>query len=255
MGTIIPFIPFPKAFVKYLPKIADRPYSKIEAAFCLMVDYDDQNEVTISGYAKLWQWNKKTVSKFISDHGARIVYLKDTLNYRNQKGLISILKRDLKGTKKGLTMFIDNKDLVTNRDLRGTKKGLKRDQSLVTTIEPKPKPKPKDIYPKSFKKLLEDYPNVDGSESQTFKNWKSTKKVLSEDDIYTACMNSAEKQKQNSKGDPFYFQLSNLLSKRKYQGDLPGLVNWKSEKGKEDDNGSARAERIKKQTQELLNGQ
>lgn len=151
MGTIIPFVPLAKAFVKYLPKIADRPYSKVEAAFCLMVDYDDQNEVTISGYAKLWQWNKKTVSKFIIDHGAFIIYPKDTGNYKNQKGLIGILKRDkslpLKGTKKGLIRFIDNSDLDSNRDLKGTKKGLittlKKDKSLVTTIEPKPKPEPK----------------------------------------------------------------------------------------------------------------
>ncbi len=141
MGTIIPFVPLAKSFVKYLPKIADRPFSKIEAAFCLMVDYDDQNEVTISGYAKLWQWNKKTVSKFIINHGARIIYPKDTTNHKNQRGLISILKRDLKGTNKGLITFIDNKDLATNRDLTGTKQGLNRDKSLPSTIEPKPEPK------------------------------------------------------------------------------------------------------------------
>jgi hypothetical protein len=177
MGTIIPFVPLAKSFVKYLPKIADRPFSKIEAAFCLMVDYDDQNEVTISGYAKLWQWNKKTVSKFIIDHGAQIIYPKDTGNYKNQRGLISILKKDLKVSNKGLIGFIDNKDLQTNRGLKGTKEGLKRDKSMVTTIEPKPKPKknntilkPENVTEQTWNDFLTHRKNLKAPITQTVIN-------------------------------------------------------------------------------------
>lgn len=161
MGTIIPFIPLAKAFKKYLPKVAERPFSPIEAAFSLMIDYDDQNEVTVAGYAKLWKWNKKTVSKFITDHGAKIVYPKDTKVFKNQRGLISILKRDLKGTNKGLIVFIDNKDLQTNRVLKGTKEGLKRDLSVPSTIEPKPKPK-KYIYSNEFEEVWKITPKRNG---------------------------------------------------------------------------------------------
>ncbi len=157
MGTIIPFVPLAKSFAKYLPKIAGRKYGEVEAAFSLMIDYDDQNDVTISGYAKLWKWNKKTVAKFIKDHGACIVYPKDTKNYKNQRGLISILKRDLNGTNKGLIAFIDNKDLDSNRGLNGAKKGYKKDKSLVTTKEPKPNPKIKDIPQNEFAEQEEFY--------------------------------------------------------------------------------------------------
>ena len=150
MGTIIPFVPLAKSLVKYLPKIADRPYSKVEAAFCVMVDYDDQKPVTIRGYAKLWQWNKKTVLKFLTDHGAMIIYPKNTGDYKNQRGSIGILKRDQSGTNQGPIRFINNKDLSSNRDQSGTNQGPIRDQSVPPTIEPKPKPKPKQRTSKIF---------------------------------------------------------------------------------------------------------
>lgn len=229
MGTIIPFVPLAKAFKRYLPKIADRKYGEIEAAFSLMIDYDNQNEVTISGYAKLWKWNKKTVSKFIKDHGAMIIYPKDTENYKNQRGLITILKRDQKGTNKGLIAFIDNKDLTTNRDLKRTKEGLKKDQSLPPTIEPDPKPDPKEItYSKTFLKLCTDYPGKIGSKSQTFKNFKTTKNKFSwtDDQVYQAAMNMSKKQDaDNQKGDVYYYQLSNVLG-LKYRDDLPDLLEF-----------------------------
>lgn len=99
----------------------------------------------------------------------------------------------------------------------------KSTQSKVKEIKVKEK---EIVYPDPFIKLITDYPNTNGSKSQTFKNWKDTKKILSEDQIYLACMNSAKRQKQNSKTEPYYFQLSNLLSKRKYQGDLKELLKW-----------------------------
>jgi hypothetical protein len=102
----------------------------------------------------------------------------------------------------------------------------KSTQSKVKEIERKKKGKE---YTQQFLKLCEDYPGEIGSKSQTFKNYKTAKKKkdLSDDQIYLACMNSAAKNKAESKGDEiFYYQLSNVVG-QKYSDDLPDLLNYK----------------------------
>ena len=46
------WIAIDKNLAKHFP---DRPFSKIEAGFSLTLDYDNNNLVTVAGYAKLWQ--------------------------------------------------------------------------------------------------------------------------------------------------------------------------------------------------------
>ncbi len=92
--------------------------------------------------------------------------------------------------------------------------------------ESKKKVKNKEItYPKEFIKLWTDYPNTKGSKTQTFKNYQTTKKNLSPDQIYSACINSIKKQ--DDEKNEMYFQLSNLIGE-KYRGDLNDLLNYKS---------------------------
>jgi hypothetical protein len=47
-------VPISKALVRELP--TDRTFSKVEAAFSLQVDFDQDNLVTVAGYSKRWNW-------------------------------------------------------------------------------------------------------------------------------------------------------------------------------------------------------
>jgi hypothetical protein len=81
------------------------------------------------------------------------------------------------------------------------------------------------IYPREFLRLWNDYPNTNGSKTQTHKNYLACKKQLglSDEQIYTAAMNSAKKQR--AKGITHLFQLSNVLG-TKYRDDLPELLYY-----------------------------
>jgi hypothetical protein len=88
--------------------------------------------------------------------------------------------------------------------------------------------KKKEINNIHFEKLFTDYPNTKGSKSQTLKNYNSSKKKykLTDEQIYTACMNSVQKQKDSGNED-FIYQLSNVLG-QKYGDDLPGLLVYET---------------------------
>jgi len=140
------WIPISKNFINTLPK--DRPYTKLEAAYCLQLDYDNNNKVTVSGYSDLWQWSRKKVSLFFDKMGIEIIYPEATQKIKNQRGYIKLLssgydeghitlhKRDIKGTYKGHIRLIDFSTLQTEKNIKGTYKGHKRDIKGSTTIEP-----------------------------------------------------------------------------------------------------------------------
>lgn len=89
--------------------------------------------------------------------------------------------------------------------------------------ERKGKEPSKDIYLELFLKLCTDYPGKIGSKSQTFKNYKTTKKQFLWNDEQTcqAVMGLVEKQRDENKGgDIYFYQLSNVLG-QKYRDDLP----------------------------------
>jgi transcriptional regulator with XRE-family HTH domain len=50
-------------FIELLPK--SRPYVPLEAAFCLQCDADENNPISISGYAKSWGWSRTKVRNFL----------------------------------------------------------------------------------------------------------------------------------------------------------------------------------------------
>jgi hypothetical protein len=78
------WIPLSKALLRELP--TDRPFSKVEAAFSLQVDYDQDNPVTVAGYAKRWNWTRKKVMNFFDEIGVYIAYPQNTAEKQNQKG-------------------------------------------------------------------------------------------------------------------------------------------------------------------------
>jgi hypothetical protein len=78
------WIPLSKELTRYLP--VSRPYSNIEAAFSLSVDYDNGNQVSISGYAKLWRWSRKKVRMFLTKLGIEIVYPENTKKIQSSNG-------------------------------------------------------------------------------------------------------------------------------------------------------------------------
>lgn len=129
------WIPLDKNLSSHLPK--NTPFSHIDAMFSLMLDYDSENLVTVSGYAQLWRWSRKKVNKFLSDTGIEIIYPENTRRKPNQKGHIRIHKRDIKGTYKGQIRAIDNKELSEVGDIKGTNEGHKRDIKGSTTKETK----------------------------------------------------------------------------------------------------------------------
>lgn len=66
------WVPIDKEFRKLLPK--DRPYTELEAAFCLQLDFDElNNKVSCAGYAKLWQWTPKKVQCFLKKMEVKII--------------------------------------------------------------------------------------------------------------------------------------------------------------------------------------
>jgi hypothetical protein len=112
------WIPISKAFVKSLPK--DRPYTELEAAYCLQIDYDKNNTVTVTGYSHLWQWGKKRVYRFFKRMGIAIEYPDNTTNIQRQRGHIKI--GDCKETEKSLIRLIDNRGLEHTTTLKGDRK-------------------------------------------------------------------------------------------------------------------------------------
>ena len=99
------WVPVSKFFVKTLPK--DRAFTKLEAVFCLQLDFNNKNQVTIAGYSDQWQWSRRKVMKFFKELGIKILYRKDTAKWQNQKGQIASLARTDSDTDNGQIRFID----------------------------------------------------------------------------------------------------------------------------------------------------
>lgn len=126
------WVPISKALVKELP--SDRPFSKVEAAFSLQIDFDNNREVSIAGYAKQWDWSRKRVGSFFKELGISIKYPNSTSKYQNQKGQIWIQIGDRSGTDREQIFIINNKDLQTSESRSGADRGQIRSRSGYTTI-------------------------------------------------------------------------------------------------------------------------
>lgn len=132
------WVPISKALVSYLPKT--RPYSEVEAAISLQVDYDRNSTVTIAGYSNLWGWSRGKVSRFLERMGAKILYPEVTTKKQNQRGQIVIQIATIKRSDKEQIRLIDSKDIDTETDRKRLDNKQKTDRSQLTTIDPNPNP-------------------------------------------------------------------------------------------------------------------
>lgn len=103
-----------------------RAYTTLEAMFSYTLDIDNKKQGTISGYAKLWGWDRKKVRRFIAEVGTPSGHFRD---------------RDGTGKEHHLSLKLNN--LQDRKDTKGTGTGQGRDTLGDTTIKPNPKPKPK----------------------------------------------------------------------------------------------------------------
>jgi hypothetical protein len=55
---------------KYLPR--DRPYTELEAMYSLQLDYWENNDASVAGYAEVWMWSRTRVRTFLSNVSAEI---------------------------------------------------------------------------------------------------------------------------------------------------------------------------------------
>ncbi|MBO8093796.1 MAG: hypothetical protein J7D60_10835 [Prosthecochloris sp.] len=126
------WIPLSKALVRELP--TNRPFSKVEAAYSVQVDYDNNQPVSVAGYAKRWGWGRKRVLSFLYELGVTINYPENTDVKQNQKGQIGIQIGDRCRSDREQINFIDNKELSSKKNRSGTDKEQIRDRSGNTTI-------------------------------------------------------------------------------------------------------------------------
>ncbi|MBC8180363.1 conserved phage C-terminal domain-containing protein [candidate division KSB1 bacterium] len=130
------WIPISKGFLFFLPR--DRPYTKLEAAFSLQIDYDQGNKVTVTGYSQLWRWSVGKVYRFLREMGVQIKYDFDTKKKQNQNGMIVNMITERKRNESGMIRLIDNKDLEGQTERKRNESGMKTDQRRVTTKDPNP---------------------------------------------------------------------------------------------------------------------
>ena len=132
------WIALDKGLIVDLPK--NRPYTRLEAMFSHTHDIDEKKEWTINGYAKLWQWDRKKVRKFINCIGT-------------PKGHL----RDRRWTSEGQGVVLKLNNLQIKKDRKGTGKGQVRDSKGDTTIYPNTNTNPnlKDLLEKTWLNFLE----------------------------------------------------------------------------------------------------
>lgn len=174
------WIPIAKAFAKYLP--SDRPFTELEAAFSLQLDYDHRKTVTLNGYAKRWRWGKGRVIRFLKKMEVKIVYPMETRKKQNQRGLIAILITDRQRTEYDPIRLVDSKCLNVNSDRKRAESEIKKDGSRYSTINPDNNHDPEQTspstltylrvpYSKSFESWWEHYPRK-VAKDDAFRSWK-----------------------------------------------------------------------------------
>ncbi|KJS33056.1 MAG: hypothetical protein VR64_03870 [Desulfatitalea sp. BRH_c12] len=179
------WVPISKALARYLP--SGRPYTKLEAAFSLQLDYDQRKPVTLSGYAALWGWSKGRVLRYFSEMGIKIDYPVSTKKKQNQTGLIMILKSDRQRPDNRMIRLIDSKCLDENNDRTQNENGLKKNRSRYPTMDPdtyrdpdKSPPTPPDeensAYSLSFETWWKQYPRKIAKDD-AFKAWQKIGKT------------------------------------------------------------------------------
>lgn len=195
-----------KELVHFLPH--GRPYTLLEAMFSYTIDVDNGKVGTISGYSKLWTWDRKKVRKFIAEIGT-------------VKGHLG----DRKGTGKGHRIMLKINNLEDQKDRIGTVKGQVVGQVRDTTNYPNPKPNPKvNIYEQRFIDFWNEYPKKK-SKGQAEKVWLKLKPST---ELFTSIMEglSIAKQSHDWKKESGQF--------------IPHPSTWLNSKGWEDEHETAK---------------
>jgi len=164
-------VKFHKGFFSMLPH--GREYTELEAAFSVQIDSDNENRVTIAGYADLWKWSRGRVARFLGKLGVTIKYDNPTEKLRNQRGHINGHKTDISTQKNG----------------------HKTDISADTTIKKEIKNK-ENTYSPDFERAWKNHPRKDGSKFKSHKKWLTLKKQNSFPDIETI-LRSQDQQKES----------------------------------------------------------
>lgn len=128
----------------------------LEAVFSYTLDVDNKKAGTISGYSKLWGWDRKKVRRFVQEMGTPSGHFRD---------------RD--GTGKGHDIYIKINNLQDQKDTNGTGKGHQRDRDGDTTINPNPKPNPK--------KNKNIYVNFSDLNIEAWQEWRAYKRKIRDD--------------------------------------------------------------------------
>ncbi len=81
-------------------KYIDRPYSIIEALLSFSIDFNCGSRWTYAGYAKLWQWSRDKVRKFVTDLQSESGYSleRQKTHYRHPIHLIHVGSRKASDT-------------------------------------------------------------------------------------------------------------------------------------------------------------
>lgn len=128
--------PLSKALSKYFPK--NRPYSRIEAALSLQMDYDAGKRVTITGYSHLWRWSVGKVYRFLKKMNVQIKYPEDTRKRQNQNGMIMNMIPPEKRNDSGMIRLINSKALEVGAEAKRKENPKKTEGKQTTTIYPNP---------------------------------------------------------------------------------------------------------------------
>lgn len=86
-NNVTPWVPIAKNISSLFPKDG-RPYTEVEAVFCLQLDHNNKKTVSITGYSKLWGWGKDRVLRLLSRLSLNINYPEDTAKKQNQLGFL-----------------------------------------------------------------------------------------------------------------------------------------------------------------------
>jgi len=218
------WVPISKGLRKALPR--DRAYTELEAAYSLQMDFDSDEEVTLSGYSTLWRWSKDKVRRFLSKMMVEIVYPSDTALRQNQRGKLKSTdnrpKADRKPTDNRLIRLINSRDLRDVPDRRPTDDRQKADRRSDTTIEPEPLNK-KPLC--GFDEFWSSYPKKVGK-APACKAWA---KLKPDDDLrqtILAALASHRKSVQWQKDDGQYIpNAATWLNQRRWEDELSTDTN------------------------------
>jgi len=150
-----------KALLPELPK--GRPFSEVEAAFSLQIDYDNGETVTVAGYAMLWTWDRGKVNRFLKKMGVVLAYPENTGKKQNQRAQIMLQNTHRSQPNNAQIRLVDSRCLRGETNRSETENEQIKLRSCSTTKEPNPKPlKDSSVLGEFFGKLWKAYPRKDG---------------------------------------------------------------------------------------------